>query len=245
MDVIGGRDPNQTLQYLQQLFKVVLIILGLLVCIYALNQFKLSHYFPIKTVRVYGVNHVDQTEVQQILMPMVRRGFFATNVDYIRDRLSQHPWIANIFVRRHWPDQIEINVVEKKAVALWGDGSLLSAAGDIFAPKQETFPEDLPKFIGPAGKHVMMLEYYDKMDRLFTPLHVKISELELTSYLTWRMRLSNGITLQLGHKDILTQLTHFVKVYPKIVGLHAADVDYIDLRYPNGMAVKWKKPIYT
>jgi cell division septal protein FtsQ len=31
-----------------------------------------------------------------------------------------------------------------------------------------------------------------------------------------------------------------VKVYPKIVGMHESDVEYIDLRYSNGIAVKWK-----
>ena len=56
------------------------------------------------------------------------------------------------------------------------------------------------------------------MNRLLTPLHAKISYLELTPYLTWKLTLDNGITLQIGHKDILTRLNHFVKVYPKIMG---------------------------
>jgi cell division protein FtsQ len=87
---------------------------------------------------------------------------------------------------------------------------------------------------------MFMLKYFNDINRLFAPLHAKISYLELTPYLTWKLRLNNGITMQMGHKDILTRLGHFVKVYPKIVGARAIDVDYIDLRYPNGLAVRWK-----
>jgi cell division septal protein FtsQ len=38
----------------------------------------------------------------------------------------------------------------------------------------------------------------------------------------------------------LTRLSHFVKVYPKIIGERAAQVEYIDLRYQDGLAIRWK-----
>ncbi len=49
----------------------------------------------------------------------------------------------------------------------------------------------------------------------------------LTPYFTWKLTLDNGITMQIGHKDILTRLDHFVKVYPKIVGDRVDDVEYM------------------
>ena len=90
---------------------------------------------------------------------------------------------------------------------------------------------------------VMMLQYFNEINRLLAPMHAKISYLEMTPYLSWKLTLNNGITLRIGHKDILTRLIHFVKVYPKIVGDKSADVDYVDLRYPNGVAVRWKTPV--
>jgi cell division protein FtsQ len=85
-----------------------------------------------------------------------------------------------------------------------------------------------------------MLQHFKDINRLLQPLHVRILTLELTPYFTWKLRLDNGMMLQLGHKDILTRLAHFVKVYPKIVGSRVADIEYVDLRYPNGVAVRWK-----
>jgi cell division protein FtsQ len=232
-------------QYLTQALKITLLGTLVLSCIFALNQIKWSSYFPIKTVRVYGVNRVDPQEVQGLLFPLVSRGFFTINVDYIRDRLLQMPWVSTLYVRRVWPDQVDITVVEKSAIARWNEESLLSGAGELFSPKRETYPMGLPDFVGPAGKQIMMLQYFNEINRLLMPLHAKMSYLELTPYFTWKLKLDNGMTIQIGHKDSLTRFDHFVKVYPKIVGGREADVDYIDLRYPNGVAVRWKETAKT
>lgn len=220
--------------------RVLLAGILLAAVFFALNQFRLSQYFPITTVHVYGGEHLDQQQIQTVLTPMVNHGFFAVKVDHIREQLRQMPWVSDIFVRRNWPDQVDITVREKRAVALWNGSALLSDAGEVFTPEPGTYPGGLPRLAGPDGRQIAMLQTYNDMNRLLMPLHVKISQLELTPYFSWKMTLDNGVTLQIGHKDILTRLGHFVKVYPKIIGDRVADVDYIDLRYPNGVAVKWK-----
>lgn len=242
MDLRNGKS-YRSLLYLSQPLKLFLLGTLAFSFVFFLNHFHLSNYFPIKTVRVYGVTHVDKQEVQEVLTPLVNRGFFGINVDFIRDRLLQIPWVTDIFVRRNWPDQVEVTIIEKKPAARWNKQSLLSVNGEVFTPKLDAKPISLPVFLGPDGKQIFMLQYFNQINRLLLPLHAKVTYLELTPYLTWNMTLTNGITLRLGHKDILTRLNHFVKVYPKIVGNRATDVDYVDLRYPNGMAVRWKTAV--
>ena len=232
-------------RHLLQAFK--LVFLGALVfsVFFAIKHVKLSNHFPIKTVRVYGAMHTSQQIIQDQLLPLVKRSFFSVNVGYVRNRILQMPWVANAYVRRSWPDRIDITIVEKKATAKWNDQNLLSNAGELFSPPAETYPADLPQFLGPDGKHIVMLQYFDQMNRILDPLHAKISYLELTPYLTWKLTLNNGITLRVGHKDILTRLGHFVKVYSKIVADRASEVEYVDLRYSNGVAIRWKTAIKT
>lgn len=150
------------------------------------------------------------------------------------------PWVAQVVVRRVWPDVVVVTINEKKPVALWNDNSLLSSAGELFSPETKSYPAGLPQLKGPAGEQILMAQYYAKMSSALTPLHCKIMRLELTPAMAWNLTLDNGTKLSIGHKDILTRLNHFVKVYPKVVGDHISNVEYIDLRYPNGMAVKWK-----
>lgn len=234
-----GKTPRNHLGILFQILKMTTLGAIIFSIIFALNQFNLASYFPIKTVRVYGINRVKQKEVHDVVLPLVSHGFFTVNVDFIRDQMLQSPWISDLNVRRIWPDKIEVTLMEKKPVARWSEDVLLSERGELFVPKSE-YPAGLPRFVGPEGQQIFMLQYFNNINRLLSPLRANISYLELTPFFTWKLTLNNGITMQVEHKDILTRLSHFVKVYPKIVGTRANDVDYIDLRYPNGVAVRWK-----
>lgn len=229
------------LRYLARHFAYFTLAFFIVSSIYLYNLLKHSNYFPIKSVQVVGLQHISQTEMKDALRPLVMRGFFSVNVETIHDRLLQMPWVADALVRRRWPDMVDVLVRERVPLAQWNRNSLLSADGELFAPKDMAKQASLADFVGPDGQQITMLKYFVKINRILTPIHVKISYLELTPDMSWKLKLDSGMVLKVGYSDILTDLTHFVKVYSKIVGERAKDVEYIDLRYPNGMAVKWKK----
>lgn len=218
--------------------------LGFIVFIYLLtlgfNQFKTANYFAIKEVQVIGIHHSNHQAIQSLLLPLVNKSFFMVDVDLIKDRLMQFPWISTVFVKRVWPGQISIRVTEKEPAARWNDQSLLSTAGEIFSPNINEFPSGLPQFVAPLGEQIYMLEYYAQLTHILKPLHFKIIRFELSGAQSWDLTFDNGMKLNVGYKDILTRIRHFVKVYPKIIGERANQVDYIDLRYSNGLAVHWK-----
>jgi cell division protein FtsQ len=222
------------------IFKGLAFIVFISLLFISVNKFKSAEYFPIRNVKIFGAEHLDHADVQKLVSPFVGSGFFAIDVDKIKERLLQLPWVAQVVVRREWPDLVIVAINEKKPVALWNDNSLLSSAGELFTPDVKTYPARLPQLAGPAGEQILMAQYYAKMSSALTPLHCKITRLELTPAMAWSLTLDNGTKLSIGHKDILTRLNHFVKVYPKVVGDRITDVEYVDLRYPNGMAVKWK-----
>ncbi len=207
---------------------------------FCIHQIRAGSYFQIKEVKIAGVNYTDHNEIQNVLKPLVNQDFFKVEVDQIKQRLLQFPWVSEVAVRRVWPESINIRVIEKTSIAKWNDAGLLTTTGEIFNPKKNTYPTNLPQFKGPPGTQMQMLNYFDIIDSLISPLECKIAELELTDAHAWHITLSNGIKLNLGYKDILTRMGHFVKVYPKIVGSRASRVEYVDLRYSNGLAVHWK-----
>lgn len=221
--------------------KTLLIACVIASCFAFFNYVRHAELFPIRQVKVYGINHLARKEAQSLMQPLVKHGFFNIDVDLIRDRFNQLPWVSDASVRRHWPDKIEVVLREKNAVAVWNQQALLSNTGRVFLPEKTAFPSKLPGIIGPQGSQLYLLGYFKAINRLLSPLHAKIETLELTPSTEWRLTLQNGIAVRLGSEDILTQLQHFVKVYPKIIGDKANDVDYVDLRYPSGLAVRWKK----
>ncbi len=224
----------------KQVSKIALFLLLLAASFFSVNKMKETDEFPIRQVKVYGVKNLNLQATERMLVPLVNKGFFGVDVDLIKEQLLQLPWIADVAVRRVWPDQVMITVSERDAVAFWNENSLLSTTGEIFNPAAESFPAGLPHFVGPDGQQISMLEFYSKINALLNPLHLKVKRLELSPYLSWDVEFANGMKVRLGYKDVLTRVSHFVKVYQKIVGERAADVDYVDLRYPNGLAVRWK-----
>ena len=222
-----------------QFGKIVLVFIVIALFFWLTEHIKQVEEFPIHQVKIYGVNHLDVKETKQLLIPFVKKGFFSVSVDLIKDQLLQMPWVADASVKRIWPDQVIIAISEKKPIARWNEDSLISSTGEIFTPRTP-LPENLPLFVGPQGQQITMLSFYSKLNTLLSPLHLSVKRLALNPSLSWNVEFANGIKMRLGYKDVLTRVNHFVKVYPKIVGDHAADVDYVDLRYPNGLAVRWK-----
>ena len=222
------------------LVKFIFFTLFLLCASWSYNKSKNVEFFPVANVKIFGGQHVEHQVVQTLVEPLVNKGFFNIEIDKIKSRLLQLPWVAQVVVQRIWPNQVVVAIGEKKAVALWNNASVLSSTGELFSPPPDSIPAHLPELIGPGGEQLLMAQYYNRINAVLTPLHFKIARLELTPSMTWSLLLDNGIKMSIGHKDVLTRLDHFVKVYARIVGNRVAEVDYIDLRYPNGLAVRWK-----
>jgi cell division protein FtsQ len=211
--------------------------------LYFITDFSRSMHFPIDEVSIVGARHMDHQTIQHSLNPLVSQGFFGVEVDAIKDRILQMPWVEDVSVRRIWPNQVWVMITEKKPIANWNREALLSSTGDLFTPEKKNTPIDLPQFIGPEGKHIYVMEYFNQLNSLLSPLRFKVVRLELTHTRLWNITLNNGMKLTVNHKDFLTRFSHFVKVYPKVVGNRASEIEHVDLRYPNGLAIRWKESL--
>jgi cell division protein FtsQ len=94
-------------------------------------------------------------------------------------------------------------------------------------------------FSGPDGQQDDILIMYQDISKIISPLDLHIVQLSLTSDMLWRMRLNNGMDVMIGNKDVLLRIQHFVQVYDKVFA-DERQASYIDLRYANGLAVKWQ-----
>jgi len=212
----------------------------LLMMVFCINQMRNPALFPIRHVKIIGAQHIDHQELQKLLLPAMKKSFFVLQPVKIRDRLLQLSWISDASVVRSWPDEVVINIAEYQPIALWNENKLLSVGGEVFSPNKKSFPLGLPHFVAPEGSQLTVIENYHRINKLIAPLGTDIFSVELTPWKSWIMVLKNGIRIHVGYKDVLTRINHFVKVYAGVVGERAQSVDYIDLQYPDGIAVRWK-----
>ena len=233
-----------------------LIGLALLLFAYAGLQLLLrSPLFPLREVVVRGdLKHADRAEIAGA-MDGVGGNFFAIDLAAVRERLEQVGWVRSVDLRRIWPDRIEVALEEHVAFARWAGGGLVNTFGEPFAAQAgDDGAQALPLFAGPAGSEGEIARRYRSFAALLAPLGERLERVVLSPRYAWQLRLAgeqnSRLQLELGRdgaEPVETRLARFVAAYPESLGRMprraAAEQGVVDLRYPNGFAVRvagWK-----
>lgn len=197
---------------------------------------------PLNSVQIRGeFRKVSEAELRNAVDTQALGGFFTTDVDAVRERVKELPWVDEVAVRRVWPDRLTVTVKEQQAVARWGEKSLLNTRGELFTPEGNSMPAGLPVLNGPRGNSLFVLKRYVEMRESLQEIGRDIRMLVLDERRAWRLELDNGLRLALGRNDRLERLQRFKQVYSSLFAGKVNNIDRIDLRYANGLAVDWKE----
>ena len=195
---------------------------------------------PIRKIRVQGaLVHVNEAMLRNSVVDNVQGGYFNIDVASLRKTVEQLPWVKTSAVRRVWPDTVVISVVEQQPLATWAKGGLVNIHGELFEPEVSSQLKQLPMFSAPVGMQQSVTELYRDLSAQLTPLGMRIVGLQLDDRRAVQLQLHNGIQLVLGREERLARLQRFVNVYNKTLAHHTMRIRRVDLRYSNGMAVRW------
>lgn len=210
-------------------------VLGL--CFSALYWLLLPQHFPLTRVDLKGTVLRTTTAELEAALPRAAGNFFAADLGEIRARVERLPWVRHVAVRRVWPGRLEISIEEHVALARWGDEALVNTHGERFVGKTQ---EALPSFIGPAGTQAEVARRYARFSAIVAPLGTKVERVVLSARHAWQLRLANGLHLALGRDPEAAELRlkSFVAAYPATLSAGGRRYEYVDLRYPNGFAVR-------
>lgn len=208
---------------------------------------------PLFTLREVAVTHelreVRRSEVEHALSGRIRGNFFSVNLDALRQSLEQLPWVRKAEVRRLWPSSIEISIEEHIPVAYWGQvpGQLVNAYGEVFSGVMSTPPQaPLPVLNGPVGLAPEMLSYYQQAEELLKPLGRWPRSLNISPRLALQVRLDDGMIIELGRQQtkapIRQRMERFVEYYPSVLTAAKQKPGIVDMRYPNGFALRINAP---
>ncbi len=211
---------------------------------------------PVKSIVISGeMPYTQQDDVLNAMSNIDLGNFFQINVNEIQDQVLALPWVYSVAVRKQWPDEVKIYVVDQTPVALWNDDFLLNQFGKAFQANKAQLIEPLPEFFGPEGTELLALKNFTNLNDLLEYRDLAIEELVLSERYSWQLTLSDGVMLNLGREDRVKRVQRFMDVYP-LIKTHLKQkvkqqnnrkkqlkqaVDYIDLRYDTGLAVGWKQ----
>jgi cell division protein FtsQ len=192
--------------------------------------------FPLKEIKVENhLQHVTQEQVQLIVGRYLSGNFFTVNLERTRDAFRKLPWARNVSVKRRWPNSLEVAIEEHQALARWGNVALVNNYGEMFAAASDA---DLPVFYGPGDSVAAMAEAYGRYQQLLQEKQQKIVELILSPRGSWQLTTESGLTIALGRENMRERLERFIKAYDTTFNSVGGKLSYVDLRYPNGFAVR-------
>lgn len=206
--------------------------------------------FVLQAIRIEGAHgeplrYVSASTIRTTAVPRVRGNFFSADLEAVRVAFEAVPWVRSASVRREWPNQLHVAIEEYRPLGTWGeDGRLLSAQGDVFTANLAEAEEDgvLPVFHGPAGSGPDVVARFRELQDWLRPAGLAPESLNLSDRYAWSVKLTNGMLVELGREqskaNVKERVERLVGIYPQLVARLQDRIESVDMRYPNGLALK-------
>ncbi|MDE2594736.1 MAG: cell division protein FtsQ/DivIB [Burkholderiales bacterium] len=210
-------------------------------------------FFNLKRVELAG--DLQRNNVATVRANVVSRlagGFFSVDLMKTREVFESVPWVRKAIVRRVWPNELRITLEEHRPAAYWEhddrDDQLVNTFGEVFdANIGDVEDERLPTLQAPAKATASdaktMLDMLQKLRPVLSPLGAEIETVRLTDRGSWSVVLDDDARIELGRgttDEVLARTERFVRTLPEFKRQYSAPLQYADLRYPEGYAVRLK-----
>jgi len=211
-------------------------IAAVLVCGAILLRVAQLPAFALREVRIgSGLAHVTRGEIEDVVRREIRGSFFTIDLARARAAFERLPWVRAVTVRRQWPAGLDVALEEHQPFARWGTQALVNTQGEVF---HAAYEGPLPLFAGPEGSAREIAIQYRYFRRSLSAVGETPVEVRVSARRAWQLKLESGLTLALGRENVEARLARFVATQPRAYAVLGRRVDYIDLRYANGYAVR-------
>ncbi len=107
--------------------------------------------FVIKKINVIGEGRLPEDDVKKILDFQNGDYLFDVEINLTQKKIEDLPWVNRALVRRLWPDQVVIQIVERQPFALWqykGKVEVIDILGEVIVGASVSENQNLNLFVG-------------------------------------------------------------------------------------------------
>jgi cell division protein FtsQ len=202
------------------------------------NAIANSAGFRITAVAINGRKQLTQDEVLATGGVNGRSSLLFLDAALVRDKLKTNPWIAEATVLKLYPGQLQIDISERSAFALWQQGGRLSVISDdgaVLEPYVSRRFLSLPLVVGKGAEtrardFLALLARYPQV-RAATKAVIFVGERR------WNLRLKDGLDIRLPENDVGNALAALSKL-DKEDRLFSRDIVAVDMRLPDRLTVQ-------
>lgn len=189
--------------------------------------------FGIAAITIRGQRALLSTEVLALAGIRKQDSLLFLDAEEVREKLVRSPVILSADVRKLYPNQLVIGIVERRADAVWqrdGEVSIVAADGSKIDKMRDQRYARLPFVVG-AGANKRLKEYIDILAAA-GPLKSKIRAGTLIGERRWTIKFVNGLELQLPERKPAVAMADFVDLAKKH-DLLDKDLIVADMRVPG------------
>ncbi len=200
---------------------------------------------PLSKLVVTGEMHyTTHDDIRQAILSLGPPGtFMSQNVDVIQQQIERLPWIKQVSVRKQWPDELKIHLVEYVPVARWNDQNVVDADGVSFSlPLSHLGQQAMPMLYGPEGSEKEVMAGFYQMSDMLKSSKITLKAASMTARRSWQLVTSDDMKIELGRDETMKRLQRFIDLYPVLLRQGQTEnkrIGYVDLRYDSGAAVGW------
>ena len=202
------------------------------------NAIANSAGFRITSVAINGRKQLSQDEVLATGGVNGRSSLLFLDAITVRNRLKANPWIAEATVLKFYPGQLQIDIVERSAFALWqqdGRISVISDDGAVLEPYLSRRFVSLPLVVGRGAEtrardFLALLARYPQVNSV-TKAAIFVGERR------WNLRLKDGLDIRLPENDVGNALAELSRL-DKEDKLFSRDIVAVDMRLPDRLTVQ-------
>lgn len=224
----------------------ILALLALAGGAYLLERLGDVGRFPVRSVSVDGpVSFTDRERLEAVVTEFSNLGFYQADLSGLRRSLLDLPWVSRVAIRKVWPDQLRIHLLEHQPIAVWNGEHLLSQELTVFRPAADQVQalaaeRGLPQMSGPDGQAEQVWSVWQSWSTRLADQGLLARTIHRDARGGWRIGLDQGPQLLLGRQDMDQRLDRWLGVQSGADAIPLERVERIDLRYTNGFAVAWK-----
>lgn len=194
--------------------------------------------FGLDRITISGLSQLSEREILRIagINPKLSLPFLG--VVEIRERLERTPLIRSAAIRKMYPRELAITLVEREPSALWqmnGELFVVSADGTVIDGMNDQRFASLPLVVG-EGANTRAGEFAALLDAA-GPLRAGIRAGMLVSGRRWTLKMRNGLDVLLPEEGGPAAVARLVRLDRE---QHILDKDVlaIDLRIPDRIVVR-------
>ena len=224
-----------TVTHMNGVANALLLIAGLIALCIAFQWVSRASLFQLRHASIAApLKHVDEVVLRNVIRSL-SGDFLSVDLAQTQAKIAKLSWVRHVDIRREFPDRLNFDIEEHEPLARWGEETLVNVYGELFTAEHRGV---LPSFSGSDGREKELLEFYNRSKSALAVLGLTPVEVTLSPRHAWRLKLNNGLLLELGRDQIDERFAIFAQAYRHTLAQLPDAKGTVDLRYNGGFALK-------